>query len=123
MMARGITVVHGEVARLVVEDDRLTGVELTDGRIIPRSAVFVRPDIRPHSDNLLAALGCDLDANGFAVVDSTGRTSFPGAWGAGNAIDPRAQVITAAGQGSAAAIAINNDLTQDDIALAAKTGQ
>jgi hypothetical protein len=36
----------------------------------------------------------------------------------GNAVDSRAQVITAAGAGSAAAIAINADLVQDDIALA-----
>jgi thioredoxin reductase len=123
LQARGIRVVHGEVARLVVDDDRLTGVELTDGQVIPRAAVFVRPDITPRPDNLLARLGCDLDSTGFAVVDSTGRTSTPGVWGAGNAVDPRAQVITAAGQGSAAAIAINADLTQDDIALAVQAGQ
>lgn len=52
------------------------------------------------------------------MVDDTGRTSVPGVWGAGNAVDPRAQVISAAGAGSAAAIAINADLVQDDIALA-----
>ena len=34
---------------------------------------------------------------------------------AGNAADPRAQVITAAGAGSAAAIAINADLVRDDV--------
>jgi len=33
---------------------------------------------------------------------------------AGNAADPRAQVITSAGAGSAAAIAINADLVQED---------
>ena len=123
--ARGIRVVHGEVARLVVGDDHLTGVELSDGQVIPRSAVFVRPVITPHADNLLASLGCEVDDARFAVVDSTGRTSTPGVWGAGNAVDPRAQVITAAGAGSAAAIAINADLVQDDIALAlaAKAGE
>lgn len=121
--ARGISIVHGEVARLVVEDDHLTGVELTDGQVIPRDAVFVRPVITPHPDNLLASLGCEVDDTGFAVVESTGRTSTPGVWGAGNAIDPRAQVITAAGAGSAAAIAINADLVQDDIALALQAGQ
>jgi thioredoxin reductase len=119
--ARGIRVVHGEVARLVVENDRLTGVQLADGQVIPRAAIFVRPIIVPHPDNLLARLGCDLDDTGFAIVDSTGRTSIPGVWGAGNAVDPRAQVITAAGQGSAAAIAINADLVHDDIAVAIAT--
>ena len=39
----------------------------------------------------------------------------PGVWAAGNVVDPRAQVITSAGAGSAAAIAINADLVQDDV--------
>jgi thioredoxin reductase len=117
--ARGVQIVRGEVARLVVEDDRLTGVELTDGRVIPRTAVFIRPDIVPHADGLLAGLGCETDDGGFAKVDATGRTSATGVWAAGNAADPRAQVITAAGAGSAAAIAINADLVHDDVARAA----
>ena len=36
-------------------------------------------------------------------------------WAAGNVVDPRAQVITAAGAGSAAAIALNADLIDDDV--------
>lgn len=118
LAARGIRVVHGEIERLVVEHDRLTGVQLVTGEVVVRRAVFVRPIIAPHPGYLLADLGCELDENGFAVVDRVGRTSVAGVWGAGNAVDPRAQVITAAGAGSAAAIDINNELVQDDIALA-----
>lgn len=116
--ARGIRIIDGEVSRLVIEDDHLNGVELADGQVVTRTAVFVRPGIRPHSDGILARLGCVLDDTGFAVVDATGRTTVDGVWAAGNAADPRAQVITAAGAGSAAAIAINNDLVTDDVALA-----
>ena len=123
LAARGIGVVHGEVARLVIEDDRLAGVELADGQVVRRAAVFVRPVNAPHPDNFLAALGCELDDAGFARVDRTGRTSVDGVWAAGNAVDPRAQVITAAGAGSAAAIAINADLVQEEIALALKAAQ
>ena len=118
LAVRGIEVVHGTIERLVVEDDRLTGVQLAAGDIVDRRAVFVRPVIAPHPDYLLAKLGCELDETGFAVVDRAGRTSVPGVWGAGNAVDPRAQVITAAGAGSAAAIDINNDLVQEDIGRA-----
>ena len=110
--ARGIRIVTGEVTRLVVESDRLTGVELADGRIVERTAVFVRPGIHPHPDGLLAGLGCEMDQTGFVKVDATGRTTSPGVWAAGNVADPRAQVITAAGAGSAAAIAINANLVQ-----------
>jgi thioredoxin reductase len=116
--ARGIRVEHGEVNRLVVDNDRLTGVELVDGGVIARSAVFVRPGNVPHPDGLLASLGCALDPAGFAIVDGTGRTSVAGVWAAGNVVDPRAQVITAAGAGSAAAIAINADLVAEDVQLA-----
>ena len=107
--------VDGEVARLVVEDDRLTGVGLVDGRVIARAAVFVRTRNVPHADGVVSGLGCDRNAAGFVTVDATGRTSIPGVWAAGNVVDPRAQVITAAGAGSAAAIAINADVVQDDV--------
>lgn len=113
--ARGIRVEAGTVTQLVVEQDRLCGVELDHDRVVERSAVFVRPGNRPHEDGLLAGLGCSIDGAGFAAVDAMGRTSLPGVWAAGNVVDPRAQVITAAGAGSAAAIAINADLVEDDV--------
>jgi thioredoxin reductase len=116
--ARGIRVVPGVVVRLVVEHDRLAGVELDDGRIEARSAVFIRPTNTPHAQGYLAALELHLDRDGFITVDRTGRTSTAGVWAAGNVVDPRMQVITAAGAGSAAAIAINADLVQEDLALA-----
>ena len=86
----------------------------SDGRVVARAAVFVRPGIHPHPDGLLAGLGCRYDEAGFVMTDGTGRTSNVGVWAAGNVADPRAQVITAAGAGSAAAIAINNDLVLAD---------
>jgi thioredoxin reductase len=121
LQARGAQVVDGEVARIVVDGDALSGVELVDGRVIPRTAVFVRPVNVPHADGLLAGLGCEVDAAGFPTVDATGRTTTPGVWAAGNVVDPRFQVITSAGAGSAAAIAINADLVRDDVEQAVRT--
>ena len=99
-----------------MEDDHLTGVQLAAGRIVPRAAVFVRPRFVPN-DTLLTSLGCAVHDNGWVAVDPTGQTSVSGVWAAGNAANPRAQVITAAGEGSAAAIAINNDLVDEDARL------
>jgi thioredoxin reductase len=114
LTARGIRVVEGAVARLVVANDQLQGVELDDGTMIPRMAVFMRPRFVPNAD-LLTGLGCAVDENGWVVHDPAGRTSVAGVWVAGNAADPRAQVISAAGQGSAAAIALNADLVDEDV--------
>ena len=52
---------------------------------------------------------------GLVVVDGFGQTSVPGVWAAGNVVTPTAQVITAAGAGSATAIAINGWLLQQDL--------
>ncbi len=114
LVARAICVVDGTVERLLVEDDRLYGVELDDGRVIRRSAVFVRPHFVPN-DDLLAGLGCAVDDDGWVISDATGRTSVAGVWVAGNAAGPRAQVITAASEGSAAAMALNADLVEEDV--------
>ncbi len=117
LTARGVQIVEGTVARLVVDDDQLRGIELSNGAVIPRTALFVRPRFVPNSD-LLTGLGCDMDENGWVVHDPVGRTSVAGVWAAGNAVDPRAQVITAAGAGSATAIALNADLVDEDVARA-----
>lgn len=116
--ANAVAVVQGPVARLRVKDDALTAVELADGRVVRRTAVFVRPQMVPNND-ALTSLGCQMH-EGWVIADATGRTSVPGIWAAGNVINPRAQVITAAGEGSSAAIAINADLVDEDVAEAVR---
>lgn len=114
LVARGIGVVEGTIAQLVIDDDQLRGVQMDDGCVVPRDALFVPPRFVPNN-RLLQSLGCAVDDDGWVAVDRTGRTSVPGVWAAGNLVDPRAQVITAAGAGSAAAIALNADLVEDDV--------
>jgi len=114
LVARAIGVVEGTIDQLVIDDDQLVGLQMADGCVVPRQALFVPPRFVPN-DQLLTAVGCATGDDGWVVVDGTGRTSVPGIWAAGNVTDPRAQVITAAGAGSAAAIAINADLVDDDV--------
>lgn len=114
LVARAIGIAEGAIEQLVVDDDQLVGVQMGDGCVIPRDALFVPPRFRPNN-RLLVGLGCTVDDDGWVAADSAGRTSVPGVWAAGNIVDPRAQVITAAGAGSAAAIAINADLVDDDV--------
>lgn len=69
--------------------------------------------MRPRLTGLLDLFACEVDDVGFVRVDAAGRTSVAGVWAAGNVANLRAQVITAAGEGSAAAIAINADLVSE----------
>ncbi|WP_335935528.1 FAD-dependent oxidoreductase [Streptomyces sp. PTD5-9] len=102
------------MARIVVDEDRLRGIELADGRVVPRAAAFAFPRIVPR-DELLVRLGCERDASGRVATDRSGRTSLPGVWAVGNVVDPRAQVVTAAGAGSGAAFAVDADLLEEDV--------
>jgi thioredoxin reductase len=117
LLARGIDIAEGAPVHVLVENDHLIGVELDDGRTVTCDAVFVPPRFIPNNA-LLRDLGCDMDDDGWVRTDDTGLTSIPGVWAAGNVANPRAQVITAAGEGSAAAIAINADLVGEDIRTA-----
>lgn len=117
--ARGIGIIEGTVSGIELAGDRLAGLRLADGRTVARDVLFIPPHFVPRAE-LLAGLGCEFDENGWVVTGPHGRTSVDGAWAAGNVANPRAQVITAAGEGSAAAIAINADLVAEDVRAAVR---
>ncbi|ONI90769.1 thioredoxin reductase [Saccharothrix sp. ALI-22-I] len=118
LAARGINVVHGEVASLEVAEDRIVGVRLGDGKVVNLQVVTVATRMVARA-GFLAALGL-LPAehpSGFGEhipTDATGRTDVPGVWFAGNVTDLLAQVGSAAAAGAAAGAQINADLVTED---------
>jgi thioredoxin reductase (NADPH) len=107
LVARGVRIIDGEVTRIVSDETGLRGVELAQGPMVSRTALFVGPRFVP-SDELLTGLGCDVDDERWVATDRTGRTSIDGVWAPGNVADHTGQLINAAAAGSAAAIALNN---------------
>lgn len=123
LTALDIRIVPGEVKELVVHNDTLRGVQVAgDSSMVPRAAVFVFPRFVARTE-VVSGLGCDIDDRGYIVVDETGATSTPGVWAAGNVINSKAQVITAAGAGATAAMAIHADLVHEQVRHAVKTGR
>ncbi|MFB6840178.1 NAD(P)/FAD-dependent oxidoreductase [Streptomyces sp. NPDC056361] len=116
--AAGVDVVRGAVAGLVVTDDRLTGVRMADGRIVPRSVVFAAAARLAPRDGVLRRLGAELRTTPFGefvAVDETGRTSVPGVWAAGNVTGPHEQVVNAVSRGYRAGVAVNGELLLADL--------
>ncbi|GAA0992248.1 NAD(P)/FAD-dependent oxidoreductase [Subtercola frigoramans] len=111
-----IHVVTGNVSHLIGgAPATLTGVGLMSGDAVTADAVFIAPPQRAH-DELLKGLGCETnEITGLVSADAFGQTSVSGVWAAGNVVTPSAQVITAAGAGSAAAISINGWLLNTDL--------
>jgi thioredoxin reductase len=118
LAALGITVVEGEVASLEVHEDRLTGVRLQDGEVVPRDAVVVSPRLAARA-GILADLGLETTElphglGEYVESDATGLTAVPGVWVAGNVTNPTAQVLASASAGAMAGAVINADLVAED---------
>ncbi|KFF95227.1 thioredoxin reductase [Streptomyces scabiei] len=117
LAAAGVSVVPGEVESLVVTEDRLTGVRLTDGTVRDRSVLFTAPRPIPRT-SLLEKLGADLNETPFGTyptVDPTGLTTVPGVWAVGNAMGFSEQVVNAASSGYRAGATINGELLMTDL--------
>ena len=123
--AVGVDVVDGVVEALVVEDDRLCGVRLRGGEVVPRETLVVQPRLVPRDDLLagrLDHLGLRPEVqhdgsvvSGTFVPSDTGITDVAGLYVAGNLADPAAEVVTAASSGLRAATAVNVDLVREDV--------
>lgn len=125
LAALGVRVVDGEVTELVVRDDRLIGVRLRSGEVIPREILVAASVVHARTE-LLAELGlapATLEMAGQVLATHlqagpVGSTEVSGIWIAGNVADPMGQVITAAADGMRAGAAIHMDLVQEDTARA-----
>jgi thioredoxin reductase len=118
----GVAVVPGEVAELVVAEDRLTGVRLADRTVHDREVLYVAPRAVPQNE-LLVRLGAEMRETPFGsypVIDERGLTTVPGLWAAGNASGFAEQVVNAAGRGYRAGAAINGELLFADLDAAVR---
>ncbi len=124
LAARGIDLVTGLVDRVECHDDRLTGVRMRDGRLVPRQALAVGGRMVARSP-VLESLGVRPEPHPFGAAfgesypaDASGATEVPAVWVAGNVTDIQAGVIGAAAQGVSVAAAINGVLIEEDTAAA-----
>jgi thioredoxin reductase/acylphosphatase len=128
LAATGVDVVAGPVDEVVVHEDRVTGLRMRSGEVVPCDAVVVQPRMVAN-DDLLVAVGAELTTGPFGefvVTDETGSTGVPGIWATGNVSEPQSQVVMAAADGYRAAVAIDHDLVMEDVdaaVLACETEQ
>ena len=125
LAARGISVVQGKVEQLEVTDDRITGVRLEGGTVVPRQALAIQTTVRARA-GFLADLGLEptlVESNGVEIgtavqVDGMGATQVPGVFAAGNVANPMAQVMLSAAAGLMAGAGLNFGLISEETRLA-----
>jgi nitrite reductase (NADH) large subunit len=81
--AKGLTV-HGGVfpSKFVVEDERMVGVDMADGRRIPADLVVVAVGVRAR-DELPRDAGMTMGPRGGVVIDDACATEDPSIWAIG----------------------------------------
>jgi len=111
----GIEVREDKVARLVGgSDGMLRCVEFEDGTYLDRHALFLHA--HQHQRTQLAeALGCKRTSKGAIKVNKQLQTSLTGIYAAGDATAGLQQAVTAAAEGATAAVAINEQLTREEV--------
>ncbi len=123
LAARGVRVVEGSAARVLVENDELTGLELTDGTVIPAGAIAVATRMVARTGALeglgLKAIPHPSGIGEHIPVEMAGQTGIPGIWAAGNVTDLMAQVGASAAAGAQAGAHINAELITADAEAAA----
>ncbi|MEX5257179.1 NAD(P)/FAD-dependent oxidoreductase [Kocuria arenosa] len=125
LAALGIGFVAGEVSRVEVAENRITGLRLVSGELVPCRAVVVVPRFTVRS-SLIDSLGLGTsqeeekgDVVGTCVPSApTGATDVPGVYVAGNVTDLHAQVLAAAAAGLKTGTAVNTDLLAEDLGRA-----
>ena len=97
----GIELVEEEAVELVGSRGQLESVLLASGRCLPASLAFFSLAHHPQVD-LAVSLGCELDDDGYIVVDREGQTTVPGVYAAGD-ITPGLQLVQVAAASGAVA--------------------
>ncbi|WP_431964588.1 NAD(P)/FAD-dependent oxidoreductase [Actinacidiphila sp. bgisy160] len=121
----GVGVVEGAVSGLETDGaDRLAGVRLDSGHVVPVRVLAVAPRFTARA-SFLGDLGLAVREHpaGFGeylAVDASGFTGVDGVWAAGNVSDLMAGVPAAAAAGTTAAAAVVMDLLAADARAAAR---
>lgn len=106
LQARQVRVIETPLTGITGEGDQLHTLHFADGSTLARYALFINLRTGQHSD-LVATLGCEINAMGFVQADTQGRTTVDGVYAAGDLTSPLRAVIFAASQGAAAGIWLN----------------
>jgi thioredoxin reductase len=112
LVRRGIAIEAAPVTALLGDDERLSDVQLEDGRTRPIDALYLAPRTRLNS-SIAVELGCDLEEGPLGSVvrtDDDKQTTVPGVYAAGDITRAMHNVTFACADGVTAGTAVHRAL-------------
>ena len=114
LTASQIPVIFNSEVKEILGKERVEGVKMVNNKTgetsdLKLNGVFIAIGYSPAVE-LAKKIGLELTPDGFIKRDSRHRTNIPGIYSAGDVEGGYKQIVTAAGQGSEAALSIFEDL-------------
>jgi thioredoxin reductase len=113
LAAAGVRFELRKMVRIASEGDALVGIEVEGGEVVPRGALIYHPAARPS--DLALMLGLTQDG-GYVKIDyRSHETSMRGVHACGDLVAGGMKALPSAADGMAAAQAITESLTMEDV--------
>ena len=113
LIKKGVAIVTRRLAHLRHEDGKLISVVLVTGEEINCDYLFTHHGLKVNS-RLLKQIGCICTPKGAAITNRHQQTNIKGVYVAGDASIDMHFVIVASAEGVKAAVAIHNDLLEEE---------
>jgi thioredoxin reductase (NADPH) len=106
--------IFSEEIKEITGKDKVEGVKLKSGEILPLEGIFIEIGSSPKID-FLKSLNLKLSEKGFIITDKEQKTNVSGFFAAGDITNNTLkQIVTAAGEGATAAFSVYNEIKREE---------
>lgn len=112
LKSHGIPVIEVPVKELSQENGQLKSLLLQDGQEHFFSVMYGKVDFEQHS-SLPESLGCEINEQGYLVIDDKKQTSISGVYAAGDNTTMARSLSMAVASGTLSAVSINSTLISE----------
>lgn len=110
--AHNIDLIENEVVLVQHTNGHMESITLKNGDVYPFTVMYYRSDFVQQS-NIMQNFGCQINDQGFVVIDEMQKTTITGIYAAGDCTTPMRSVAGAVAGGTKAGAIINNDMVAE----------
>lgn len=104
-----IQLIEDKIRTLQHDDGYLKSITFENGHSIQLSAIYIRPELRQHS-NVPMQLGCEVSPEGYIKIDPSHRTTVDGVYACGDNVTRLRTVANAVAMGTTTGMMLNKEL-------------
>lgn len=111
---KNILIFEDKITGFKRDGEQLIGIEFENKEVVLRQGLLYRPSQKSEA-RLAEKLDCKMNDMGLFVVDTNGRSTQKDIYIAGDSMDKRQAILSAAYTGMIAAISVSSELAEEDM--------